>query len=126
MAKIFKYRGKTFEELKSMSVQELAGLFPASARRKIKKGFTEQEKKLLKRIEAGKKNIKTHCRDMIILPNMVGKTILIHKGNKFAPVTFTEEMIGHRFGEFILTRTKLQHSAPGIGATKSTGHVSVK
>lgn len=126
MAKIFKYHGKTLEELKTMSIKELSELFPASARRKIKRGFTDAERKLIENIRSGKKRIKTHCRDMIILPEMIGKTLLVHKGNEFTAVIITEEMIGHRLGEFVQTRKKLQHSAPGVGATKSTGHISVK
>ncbi len=124
--KIFTYRGKTLEELKRMSINELAELLPSQERRRLKKGFTEQQKILLKNIRSGKQNIKTHCRDMIILPEMVGMTILVHAGKEFVPVLIQEEMIGHRLGEFALTRKKVQHSAPGIGATRSSAAISVK
>ena len=76
--------------------------------------------------EADKKNIETHCRDMVILPEMIGKTIKIHRGNSFVMVVIEPEMIGHFLGEFALTRKKIEHSAPGVGATRSSANISVK
>ena len=73
-----------------------------------------------------KNNIETHCRDAIILPEMVGKTIKVYSGKEFIPVTINEDMIGHYLGEFVLTRNRVQHSAPGIGATRSSAALSVK
>ena len=64
--KEFTYRGKTLEELKKLSLNELAELLPARRRRSIKRGITEQQKILLKRVKNNEKNIETHCRDMII------------------------------------------------------------
>ncbi len=125
MAKQFLYRGKTLAELQELTLRELSELLPASHRRKIKRGFTEAEKKLLKKIRANKKNIETHCRDMIILPEMVGKLIKVHNGKTFEPVHITEEMLGHRLGEFVLTRKRVSHSSPGVGATRSS-QVSAK
>jgi small subunit ribosomal protein S19 len=124
--KEFKYRGKSIEELKEMSLKQLAELFPARARRKIARGFSEEQKKLLQDIRKGKREIKTHCRDMIILPEMVGVLIKVHKGNKFEIVKIEEDMIGHYLGEFALTRNKVSHSAPGIGATRSSSSLSVR
>ncbi len=124
--KEFTYRGKTLEELQKMSIEEFMKLLPSRERRKIKRGFSEQEKKLLKKIEKGKKNIKTHCRDMIILPNMVGLTLGIHNGKEFVKMDVMPEMIGHRFGELSMTRKRVLHHAPGIGATKSSAALSVR
>jgi len=124
--KEFIYKGRAIEELKNMDLKEFSELLPARQRRKIKRGFTEQEKILLKNIKAKKKNIETHCRDMIVLPEMVGMVIKIYNGKEFTPVTIIEEMIGHYFGEFALTRKKVEHSAPGIGATRSSASLSVK
>jgi len=101
-------------------------LIPSRQRRKIKRGFTEVEKKFLKKVNAGKNNIETHARDMIVLPQMVGLTIKIHQGKEFTPVIIQEEMVGHLLGEFAQTRKKVGHSSPGVGATKSSGAVSVK
>jgi len=124
--KEFTYMGKTLEELQKMSLDELAKLLPARQRRTIKRGFTEAQKSLLKRIRRKDKNIKTHCRDMLILPEMVGMVLRIHNGKEFFTVTIINEMIGHYFGEISMTRKRVEHSAPGIGATKSSGALSVK
>ena len=125
MARKFMYRGKTLEELKAMSLEEFAELVDSRARRKIKRGFTEEEKKFLKRLKS-KNELRTHRRDMIILPEMVGKKIDIHNGKEFVPVEIVPEMIGHRLGEFAQTRKRVQHSSPGVGASRSTKHISVK
>ncbi len=125
--KEFTYRGKTLEDLKSMSLKELADLLPARQRRTINRGFTEEQKRFLKKLESKKdKPVKTHCRDMIILPNMVGRTIRVHKGNDFITIGIEPEMIGHYLGEFALTRKRVEHHAPGIGATKSSASISVR
>ena len=124
--KEFTYKGKTLDELKKLSMSELAQLLPSKQRRKIKRGFTEQEQILLKKVRTIQKNIETHCRDMIILPEMVGFTIKIHGGKEFVPLIIESDMIGHCFGEFVLTRRRVQHSAPGIGATRSSASLSVK
>lgn len=124
--KEFSYRGKSLEELQDLSLNELARLFPSSQRRKITRGFTESEKRFLKALEKDKRNWETHCRDMLVLPNMVGKMIKVHNGKEFVPVQIVPEMIGHRLGEFATTRKSLKHSAPGIGATRSSASLSVR
>ena len=124
--KEFTFRGKTVEELKKLSINELAQLLTSRQRRTIKRGFTEQQKILLKKIKQNQKNIETHCRDMIILPEMIGMTIKVFQGKEFVPVMVEQDMIGHCLGEFALTRKRVQHSAPGIGATRSSASLSVK
>ncbi len=123
--KEFRYRGYTLEELKKMPLEELAKLLPARERRKIKRGFTEQEEKLLAKLRK-KPYARTHCRDMIVLPEMVGKVIYVHNGREFVRVDIKPEMIGHRLGEFAQTRTFIKHSGPGIGATRSSKYVPLK
>ncbi len=124
--KEFTYRGKTLEQLHKLSIEEFARLIGADNRRCLLRGLTEVQKCFLKKIQSGKNKVKTHSRDMVILPIMVGKEIQIHMGKKFESVWVTEEMLGHRLGEFAMTRKKVSHNAPGIGATKSTSSVSVK
>ena len=124
--KVFTYRGKTTEELKQLSLNEFIMLLPARERRSLKRGFTDAQKTLLKIMRKGAQNIKTHCRDIIIIPEMIGKTVLVHRGTTFEAVRIEEDMIGHRLGEFVLTRKTVKHSAPGIGATKSSSSLSVK
>ena len=127
----FKYKGKTLTELKRMDLKEFIELVPSKVRRSLKRGFTEQQKTLLKKIdlvleEKYKKPIKTHCRGMIILPKMVGLTIHIHKGNNFNVVKIQPEAIGLRLGQLTLTRKKIEHSAPGVGATRSSAAISTR
>ena len=124
--KEFTYRGKGMEELIKMSLNEIGALFPARQRRSLKRGLTEQQKILLSKIRKNETNIKTHCRDMIILPEMTGKMIKVYNGKEFVSVIIMDEMIGHCLGEFALTRRKVEHSAPGIGATRSSAALSVK
>jgi small subunit ribosomal protein S19 len=120
------WRGKTAEEVKNMDMNEFITLLGSRERRKLTRGLTEAEKVLLNKIEKGKKNIETHCRDMVITPIMLGKTIKIYSGKEFIPLIVDLDMMGHRLGEFALTRKLLAHSAPGIGATRSSSAISVK
>ena len=124
--KEFTYKGKTLDELKKLSMNELAQLFTSRQRRKIKRGFTEQEQILLKKVRASQKNIETHCRDMIILPEMFGMMIKVHNGREFIIVNVEADMVGHYLGEFAMIRKRVAHSAPGIGATRSSASLSVK
>ncbi len=131
--KKFRYRGKTLEELLEMPMDELIQLFPARARRSLRRGFTHAQVKLLAKIrklrasgKAGKKIIKTHVRDMIILPEMVGLTIAVYNGKEFVPVKIVPEMIAHYLGEFSPTTKKVQHGEPGLKATRSSMYVSLK
>lgn len=111
--KEFKFKNKSIEELKKLSVAEFAELLPSRQRRSIKRGFSEEQKHLLAKLEK-KNNVKTHSRDMIILPMMVGKTIQVHTGKAFQQVIVTDEMIGHFLGEFALTRKKATHTNIGV------------
>jgi small subunit ribosomal protein S19 len=121
----FTYQGRTLEELQSMSFAELSLLLPSNERRKLKR-LTDKEKKFIDKVQSSKKTVKTHLRGMIILPFMVGKTLLVYDGHIFQAVMIIPEMIGHRLGEYAMTRKKVQHNAPGIGATKSSASLSVK
>ena len=123
--KEFTYRGKSLAELKAMSIQEFMVLIPSNERRKLKRGYTEEEKNVMAQVKAGKNNIETHCRDLVIVPSMVGLTIKVHSGKEFMPIMITEELLGHRLGEFSLTRRTVRHGAAGIGATRGSASQSV-
>lgn len=128
MVKEFLYRGKKLEELKNMEIREFAALLPSRERRSVLRQ-TDNIEKFIKRCEQKlKKNkkIKTHLRDLIIVPQLVGLTVQIHNGKEFVELNITTEMLGHRLGEFAMTRRKVEHSAPGIGATRSSAFLSVK
>ncbi len=126
MAKEFTFRGKTVEEIKKMTLTEFATLVPSRERRKLKRGFSEAEKVFIEHLEKNKKEYKTQCRDMPVLPSMIGKTIKVYSGKEFVPVLIIPEMLGHRLGEYVMTRKKVSHSAPGIGATRSSASLSVR
>ncbi len=126
--KEFTYRGKTIEELLKLDVREFAKYLGSRQRRTILREFQEIEKFVARaknKIEKNK-SVKTHSRHFVIVPDMVGMKIHIHAGNKFVPVLITGEMLGHRLGEFALTRTRTKHSKAGVGATKGTKHKSKK
>jgi small subunit ribosomal protein S19 len=124
--KEFTYRGKKIEELKKMTIKEFSKLLGSRQRRKLKRGLTEQHKKVLEKIRNKDKNIKTHCRDLIVLPEMIGHIIKIYNGKEFVPITIQNEMLGHYLGEFVLTRNRVTHNAPGVGATRSSAAISVR
>jgi small subunit ribosomal protein S19 len=135
MPKKFTFRGYTLEELQRLSLDDFAKLLPSRQRRSLLRGLQARQKKLLERIrrareekeKTGKETIiRTHCRDMIILPEMVGLKFGVHNGKEFVVVEIKPEMIGHRLGEFSLTRKKVVHGTPGIGATKSSMYVPLK
>ena len=80
MAKEFTWKGKLEEDAGKLDMTEFMELIPSRQRRSLKRGLTEAQKSLMLRIEAGENNVKTHCRDMIILPVMVGKTLRVYNG----------------------------------------------
>lgn len=115
--KVFKYKGKTVEELKEMSLEDFSLLIPSVLRRKISRGFTEQEQKLLTKFEKKEKKIKTHCRDMFVLPSMVGTKIGIYNGKEFVEIMLVPEMIALRFGELAPSRRIAVHTTMGSKRT---------
>ena len=131
MVKEFKYRGVSTEELQNLSLEKLFELLPARQRRSLTRGVTDDKRKLLeetKLAKAGKLTnpIKTHLRDVIILPYMVGVTINVFSGKEFLPVVVRPEMVGHYLGEYALTNKRVIHGAPGVGASRSSLYVPLK
>lgn len=131
------YRGKKLEELKAMSMEELIEIMPSRIRRKLKRGLNSVEKKLLERVkEENKKSsedggykqktIRTHSRAMPVLPEMVGFTFSVYNGKEFVNFEVVTGMIGQYLGEFAMPRRPVKHSAPGVGATRSSMFVPVK
>ncbi|HIH40431.1 MAG TPA: 30S ribosomal protein S19 [Halobacteria archaeon] len=125
VAKTYTYRGYTLEELQKMDIDTLSAILPSRIRRKIKRGFRDDEKNLLKKIKE-KDNVRTHLRDMIILPSMVGRTVKIHNGKEFVSVEIQPDMIGHYLGEFASTRKEVKHGSAGLGATRSSKFIPLK
>jgi len=134
MPKEYAYRGYTLEQLQTMSMDEFIRLLPSRQRRSLRRGLTQEQIKLLETIRTAKKAqekgeklaIKTHARDAVILPEMIGLTILVHNGKEFTSVEITPEMIGHKLGEFAITNKPVKHGSPGIGASRSSMYVPLR
>jgi len=124
--KEFTYRGKTLDDIRRMSFDEFLSLLPARARRSLKRGQTHQKQTLLEHIKKNRRKVRTQCRDMIVVPQMIDRDIEVYDGKTWQPVHIMPEMLGHYLGEFALTRRSVKHNAPGIGATRSSASVSVK
>ncbi len=122
------YRGRTVEQLKALDTREFSRLVKSRSRRALLRNYNVVEAfvKKCRACEADKKPIRTHDRALTIVPAMIGLTIGIHNGKDFMPVKITEEMLGHRLGEFAMTRKAVKHGAAGVGATKSSSSLSVK
>ena len=143
--KEFTYRGHTVDELKALPIfspeedpdaLSVAGVMPSRVRRSMNRGYAVgisnggsnlDEEHFINRLrEDPGKSIKTHCRSLYILPEMVGRTIGVHDGRAFKMVDILPEMLGHALGEYAPTRRSVTHTGPGVGATKSSKHVALK
>jgi small subunit ribosomal protein S19 len=134
MPKEFSYRGHSFESLTAMSMDEFITILPSRQRRSLQRGLTAEQRILLEKLREAKEaqkqgrevNIKTHVRDLIILPEMVGAKIGVHNGKEFVAMDIKPEMIGHYLGEFAITNKPVRHGTPGIGASRSSMYVPLK
>lgn len=130
MVKKFLFRGHDIDELKAMSYDEFSDLLLTRQRRSLRRGLTPTKKKLLERVKRANDGesvkLRTHCRDMIVVPQMVDQTIEVHNGKEFMRVLIQPEMIGHYLGEFSPTRRRVNHGTPGMGATKSSLYIPLK
>lgn len=130
--KEFTYRGKTIQELQAMSIKEFAKLCNARARRSLLKGtdgkFLAKVSKAQESLKAGKypKPVRTHNRDNIVVPAMVGIPVGVYNGKEFVVIEIKEKMLSHYLGEFALTRKRLLHGKAGIGATKSSTAITAR
>ncbi len=126
MAKIFSFKGKSLEEIQGMSLEDFSRLLPSRQRRSLRRGLTPLQKNVLERTRRSTKPVRTHAREMIILPEMVGKKFLIYAGKEWVALDINADMLGHRLGEFAQTRKKVMHSSPGVGATRSSKFLPLK
>ncbi len=124
----FKFHGLTLEEMQKLTMDELLPLLPSRIRRSLKRGLTKGQEKLLNDIKKSDKSdiIRTHYRDMVILPSFIGHKIDVYNGNEFQRVEIDSHMVGHYLGEFSLTRKKVNHTGPGVGATRSSKFMPLK
>ena len=134
MPKEFSYRGHNLNSITGMSMDEFINMLPSRQRRSLQRGLTPEQRILLEKLREAKEaqkqgkefSLKTHVRDLIILPEMVGAKIGIHNGKEFVAVDIKPEMIGHYLGEFAITNKPVRHGTPGIGASRSSMYVPLK
>jgi small subunit ribosomal protein S19 len=124
--KEFTYRGYSMEDLLKMPFNDLLGILPARARRSYVRGLNSEQDVFVQKLKAASEPVRTHRREIFILPEFVGKTVLVHSGKEFVTVEIRPEMIGHAIGEFVLTRKFDKHSGPGVGATRSSKFLPLK
>ena len=128
MAK-FAYHGKTNEQLKAMTMDEFIKTIPSNMRRALRRNGVKIRKfqaKLEKVKKKGKKSMKTHVREMVILPSMLEMDFMVYTGKEWQKVVVRPEMLGHRLGEYAITVKQVKHSGPGIGATRGSKSVELK
>lgn len=143
MVKEFEYRGVALADLEKMPIDRLRGLLGARQRRSLKRGVTDGKRKVIARMRAARAataadggpkdggggappRIRTHLRDLIVLPFMVGTTVHVYNGKEFKEIEVKPEMIGHYIGEYSLSGRRVSHGAPGVGASRSSLYVPLK
>lgn len=126
--KEFLYRGYPIEELVAMPLNEQLELLPSRTRRFFKRGFDHDTQVFWDKAQAAGagEDLRTHLRDFPVMPQLVGKMVHIHNGKEFQKIGVTAEMIGHKLGEFALTRKSVKHTGPGVGATRSSKFMPLK
>ncbi|RCV09816.1 hypothetical protein SEVIR_2G063300v4 [Setaria viridis] len=131
----YSYRGVDLDSLLDMSTDDLVQLFPARARRRFQRGLKRKPMALIKKLRKAKKDapagekpepVRTHLRNMIIVPEMIGSIIGVYNGKTFNQVEIKPEMIGHYLAEFSISYKPVKHGRPGIGATHSSRFIPLK
>jgi small subunit ribosomal protein S19 len=135
MVRVTRYRGKTEEELKKMTLEDSMPLLTSRARRSLKRAMVDNKnqrlKKFMKKVQKimetdPQKTIRTHERTAVILPSWVGLTFGVHNGKEFKKVVITVDRIGYRLGDFAHSTSRVLHSGPGVGATRGSKFVPLK
>ena len=131
----FTYRGVDLDQLLDMSSDELIQLFDARARRRFQRGLKRKPLALIKKMRKAKKDaaggdkpepVRTHLRNMIIVPEMIGSVVGVYNGKTFNQVEIKPEMIGHYLAEFSISYKPVKHGRPGIGSTNSSRFIPLK
>ncbi|XP_010542927.1 PREDICTED: 40S ribosomal protein S15-4-like isoform X2 [Tarenaya hassleriana] len=131
----FSFRGVDLDALLDMKTDELVQLFHARARRRFKRGLTRKPMALVKKLRKAKREapagekpepVRTHLRNMIIVPEMIGSIVGVYNGKTFNQVEIKPEMIGHYLAEFSISYKPVKHGRPGVGATHSSRFIPLK
>ncbi|AIB09549.1 40S ribosomal protein S15 (nucleomorph) [Lotharella oceanica] len=135
------FKGKTFKKLINFKIMELYNLLDSRRKRKISRyagrliskkprrlselDFLDKFKNIIK-TRNNNKPLKTHIRNLLVFPVFVNKKFFIYSGKSFIKIDIKIDMIGRYFGEYSPTYSKVQHGAPGIGASHSSRFVPLK
>ncbi|OMJ10146.1 40S ribosomal protein S15 [Smittium culicis] len=131
----FTFRGIELKNLLELTSEEFMDLVHARARRKFNRGIKRKPMGLIKKLRKAKSEavegekpeaVKTHLRNMIIIPEMVGSIVGVYNGKTFNQVEIKPEMIGHYLAEFSISYKPVKHGRPGIGATNSSRFIPLK
>merc|ERR1719235_57226 len=118
----YSYRGIDLEKLVDMQNEDLMNLFCARQRRKFSRGIKRQPITLLKKLRKSKKAcaygekptpVKTHMRNMVIVPEMIGSVVGCYNGKNFINIEIKPEMIGHSLAEFSISYHPVMHGGGG-------------
>ena len=135
MVREFKFKGYSISQLRSSPIESILPILNSRQRRSLDKRvdryMNDEKRKLREEIKMSREGklrglLKTHVRDMIILPDMIGLTVNVHNGREFSAVSIRPEMIGHYLGEYAITNKRVQHGAPGVGSSRSSLYVPLK
>merc|ERR1712128_113900 len=131
----YTYRGVDLDQLLDMNNEQLMELFTCRVRRKFTRGIKRKPMALMKKLRKAKKEaaanekpdiVKSHLRNMVIVPEMTGSIVGVYNGKAFTQVEIKPEMIGHYLGEFSISYKPVKHGRPGIGATHSSRFIPLK
>jgi small subunit ribosomal protein S15e len=118
----FTYRGVELEKLLDMPTADVVKMFNARQRRKFARGIKRQPMTLIKKLTKAKKEcaygekpaaVKTHMRDMIIVPEMIGSIVGVYNGKQFINVEIKPDLVGFYLGEFAITYKPVKHGRAG-------------
>ncbi len=125
--KEFTYRGNTLDEMLKMPLADVLNLLPSRARRSYRRGLNREQQAFVERLRSSNgETVKTHRREIFILPEFVGKKVSVYNGKEYKDIEIKAEMIGHAIGEFAPTRRFTRHSGPGVGATRGSKFLPLK
>jgi len=129
------YRGLELDQLLDQTPKQLSQTVGSRVRRRLDRGLKRRQHQLLKKLKNAKKKVvppekpepvKTHLRNMPIIPEMVGSIIGVYNGKVFNQVEVKTDMVGHYLAEFSMTYKPVKHGRPGIGATHSSRFIPLK
>lgn len=129
------YRGVEIDKLLEMNTENIVALFKSGQRRRFAHGIHPKYDRLIKKLKTAVKNtphgekpkaVKTHLRNAIIMPEMVGSIAEVYSGKYWTPVEIKADMVGQYLGEYSMTYKPIKHGKVGHGATRGSKFVSLR